>query len=57
MSEVTIVTGDLTRMSSGRASRRAFFGVSTLLLAVSTAMTIVGCASMSAMGKMPMAGG
>ena len=52
-----VVTGDLTRRSSERASRRAFFGVSALLLAVSAAMTIVGCASMSAMGKMPMAGG
>ena len=34
-----------------------FFGVSALLFAVSTAITIVGCASMSAMGKMPMPGG
>jgi predicted metal-binding membrane protein len=34
-----------------------FFGVSALLFAVSTAVTIVGCASMSAMGKMPMPGG
>jgi len=34
-----------------------FFGVSALLFAVSTAITIVGCASMSAMGEMPMPGG
>ena len=44
-------------MSSGRASERAFFGVSTLLFAASAAVTIVWCASMSAMGGMPMPGG
>jgi predicted metal-binding membrane protein len=36
---------------------RAFIAVSALLLAVSTAITIVWCASMSAMGGMPMPGG
>jgi predicted metal-binding membrane protein len=45
------------RMVSPRASERAFFGVSALLFAASTAGTIVGCASMSAMGEMPMPGG
>jgi predicted metal-binding membrane protein len=40
-----------------RASRQAFFGVSALLFAVSAAATIVWCASMSAMGGMPMPGG
>ncbi|CAB3648062.1 hypothetical protein LMG24238_00924 [Paraburkholderia sediminicola] len=40
-----------------RASQRAFFGVSALLFAVSTAVTIAGAASMSAMGEMPMPGG
>jgi predicted metal-binding membrane protein len=35
----------------------AFFGVSALLFAASAAVTIVGCASMSAMGEMPMPGG
>ena len=40
-----------------RASRRAFFGVSALLCAVSAAATIVWCTSMSAMGGMPMPGG
>jgi predicted metal-binding membrane protein len=40
-----------------RASSRAFFGVSALLFAASTAVTIVSCTSMSAMGGMPMPGG
>ena len=42
----------------GRAHvERAFFGVSALLFAASAAVTIVWCASMSAMGEMPMPGG
>jgi predicted metal-binding membrane protein len=45
------------RMVSGRASQRAFFGVSALLFAASAAVTIVRCASMPAMGGMPMPGG
>src|SRR5207249_7466728 len=45
------------RMVSERASQRAFFGVSALLFAASAAVTIVRCASMSAMGEMLMAGG
>lgn len=44
-------------MSSERASRRAFFGVSALLFAASAAVTIIWCASMSAMGGMRMPGG
>jgi predicted metal-binding membrane protein len=44
-------------MVSERASQRAFFGVLTLLFAASAAVTIVWCASMSAMGGMPMPGG
>src|SRR3954465_15641654 len=44
-------------MASERASQRAFFGVSVLLFAASAAVTIVWCASMSAMGGMPMPGG
>ena len=44
-------------MVSERASQRAFFGVSALLFAASAAVTIVWCASMSAMGEMPMPGG
>jgi hypothetical protein len=38
-------------MVSERASQRAFFGLSALLFAASAAMTIVCCASMSAMGE------
>jgi predicted metal-binding membrane protein len=44
-------------MASERAFQRAFFGVSALLFAVSAALTTVWCASMSAMGEMPMPGG
>jgi predicted metal-binding membrane protein len=44
-------------MVSERASERAFFGVSALLFAASAAATIIWCASMSAMGEMPMPGG
>jgi len=45
------------RMVSERASQRAFFSVSALLFAASAAVTIAWCASMSAMGGMPMPGG
>src|SRR6266478_600328 len=45
------------RMASERASQQAFFGLSALLFAASAALTIVWCASMSAMGEMPMPGG
>jgi FAD binding domain len=41
-------------MASARASQQAFFGVSALLCAASAVVTIVWCASMSAMGEMPM---
>ena len=44
-------------MTTERASRPAFLGVSALLFAASTAVTILWCASMSAMGGMPMPGG
>ena len=44
-------------MFSERASERIFFGVSALLFAGAAALTIVWCASMSAMGGMPMPGG
>jgi predicted metal-binding membrane protein len=44
-------------MASEQTSERAFFGVSALLFAASAAVTIVWCASMSAMGRMPMPGG
>jgi hypothetical protein len=42
--------------ASARVSQRAFFGVSVLLFATNAAGTIVWCASMSAMGEMPMPG-
>ena len=41
----------------GRLSRTAFFGASALLFAISAAVTIAWCASMSAMGEMSMPGG
>src|SRR5438552_13876565 len=44
-------------MVAERGSQQAFFGVSALLFAASAAATIVWCASMSAMGEMPMPGG
>jgi predicted metal-binding membrane protein len=46
-----------TSMVSGRAFQRTFFGVSALLFAGSAAVTVAWCASMSAMGEMPMPGG
>src|SRR5437773_1043889 len=45
------------RMGSEQTSERVFFGVSALLFVASTAVTIVWCGSMSAMGEMPMPGG
>jgi predicted metal-binding membrane protein len=45
------------RMAPDRVAERAFFGVSALLFAVSTALTTFWCASMSTMGGMPMPGG
>jgi predicted metal-binding membrane protein len=44
-------------MDTARVSRRGFFGAAALLFAGSVAVTILGCASMSAMGGMPMPGG
>jgi predicted metal-binding membrane protein len=44
-------------MVSERPSQQAFLGVSALLFAASAALTTVWCASMSAMGGMPMPGG
>jgi len=44
-------------MISQQASQRTFFGISALLFAASTAVTIVWFGSMSAMGEMPMPGG
>jgi predicted metal-binding membrane protein len=44
-------------MVSERASQQALFSASALLFAASTAVTMAWCASMSAMGGMPMPGG
>jgi predicted metal-binding membrane protein len=44
-------------MASERASRQALLGVLALLFAAGAAVTIAWCASMSAMGGMPMPGG
>ena len=44
-------------MASARASQQAFWSISALVFAASAAVTIVWCASMSAMGGMPMPGG
>lgn len=44
-------------MATERVSHQAFFGVSALLFAASAVLSIVGCASMSSMGGMPMPGG
>ncbi len=55
-----LVTAQLVnerRRVSGRTSEQIFFGVSALLFAASAAVTIVWCASMSAMDGMPMPGG
>jgi predicted metal-binding membrane protein len=45
------------RIVAERASRRAFLGISALLFVGSAAATIASCASMRAMGEMPMPGG
>ncbi len=44
-------------MASSRNRQHAFFGVSALIFACSTAVTILWCRSMSAMGGMRMPGG
>jgi predicted metal-binding membrane protein len=43
--------------NSAHASERAFVGVSALLFALSVAVTLMWCVSMSAMEEMPMPGG
>src|SRR5215469_10319373 len=45
------------RMVSEWSSERAFLGLSALVFAASAVVTIVWCASMSAMNGMPMPGG
>jgi len=63
LSDIVIIAAQLRRgeisrrMASERASELTFLGVSALLFAASATVTIVWCASMSAMGEMPMPGG
>jgi predicted metal-binding membrane protein len=59
MSKAAGAVAQTTRreMSRRSASDRAFYSVSALLFAVSTAVTIVWCGSMAAMAGMPMPGG
>ena len=57
MTDTTSLANHLERVISGMLDARAFLGVSALLFAASAAGTIVWCASMSAMGGMPMPGG
>ena len=58
MTSAAPVAGGFVRgVDPERASRLAFFGVSALLFAISAAVTVVWCASMQAMGGMPMPGG
>src|SRR5262245_12996716 len=45
------------RMALARGNERAFLGVCALLFALSAAVTVAWCASMSALGGMPMPGG
>jgi predicted metal-binding membrane protein len=54
---IAFLSVPLNATSVNRASQRGFFGISALLFAASAAVTIVWCASMSAMGEMPMPGG
>jgi hypothetical protein len=54
MSQVAVADRETSRPIP---SERAFFGVLALLFAASAAVTIVWCASMSAMGGMKMPGG
>ena len=57
IADVTVEREVSQRRLSEGASQRAFFGVSALLFAASTTVTIFWCASMSAMGEMSMPGG
>ena len=51
-------SGATTSMTSAEGtSHPVFLGISAMLFAASAAVTIVWCASMSAMGEMPMPGG
>ena len=47
----------VARTASRRGSEQAFHAVSALLFALSAAITVAWCGSMSAMGEMSMPGG
>jgi predicted metal-binding membrane protein len=49
--------GSRARATAGAASHGAFLGASTLLFLASSAVTVIWCGAMSAMGTMPMPGG
>src|SRR5687768_15350564 len=55
--EIHVASWRLGRETTSSASEHTFVGVSALLFAASATVTIVWCASMSAMGGMPMPGG
>src|SRR5262249_45212516 len=63
LSDIMIVAGGTARressppIASGRGSPGGFVGVSAVLVPASAGVTIVWCASMSAMGGMAMPGG
>ena len=50
-------SGFTRRMPHDHAGERAFLGASALLFVTSAVVTMVWCASMSAMAGMPMPGG
>jgi len=58
MANATWILGSIDAPGGARETvEPAFFGVSALLFAASTAVTIVWCGSMATMGQMPMPGG
>lgn len=56
MADAMLLARDL-RLDPERLSRVAFLGASALFFAASTAVTVVWCISMAAMGEVPMPGG
>jgi len=55
--EVVVRHARVRRISSERVNQWSFFGIAALLFAASTVVTVLWCASMSAMGEMAMPGG
>ncbi len=50
-------TGPASGQKTGRGAKLVFFGTAALLFAAATAVTILSCVAMEAMGAVPMAGG